>query len=83
VFFSSNKADLELLKSTGIKLDPRPLKKQKKNFKFRSVIWMIRATVRMKKRAADWAESRAINDMIQAQLERQRLHGRKRITSGR
>jgi hypothetical protein len=37
----------------------------------------------MKKRAADWAASRSIHDMIEAQRERQRLQARKSITSGR
>ena len=75
----SNKADLELLRSTGIKLPPRPPKKRNK---FRIVAKMIWATIRMKKRAADWAESRAIHDMIEAQRERQRLQVRKSIISG-
>jgi len=79
--FHSNKADLELLKSTGIKLDPKPPRKRAN--KFRSVVWMVRATVRMKKRAADWAESRVIHDAIEAQRERQRFQGKKSITSGR
>lgn len=80
----SNKADLELLKTTGIKLDPKP--KKKRPSKFRCVVSMIRATIRMKKRAADWAESRAIHDAIEGQRERQRLQAlqsRKSITRGR
>ncbi|KAH8791524.1 Pericentrin-AKAP-450 domain of centrosomal targeting protein-domain-containing protein [Hyaloscypha finlandica] len=81
LFEACNKADLELLKSTGIKLDPKPPKKRPN--RFRSVVWMIRASVRMKKRAADWAGSRAIHDAIEAQRERQRLQARKSITSGR
>ncbi|KAN0101776.1 microtubule associated protein-like protein [Hyaloscypha variabilis] len=81
LFEACNKADLELLKSTGIQLDPRPPKKRPN--KLRSVVWMVRATVRMKKRAAVWAESRAIHDAIEAQRERQKIQARKSITGGR
>jgi len=36
---------------------------------------MIRATVRMKMRAAEWAKYRALNETMEAQRRRQELNG--------
>jgi hypothetical protein len=63
----SNKADLELLRSTGIKLPPRPIKEKKATF--RTVAFMIRATVRMRKGAEQWAKSRKIHEALVAKVE--------------
>jgi hypothetical protein len=70
----SNKADIELLeKAVGQKAPPRPKKKRT----FRQVAQMVRATVRMKKNAELWGESRKLNEKIKAKVEQQQRMARK------
>jgi hypothetical protein len=43
---------------------------------------MVRATVRMKKNAELWGESRKLNEKIKAKVEQQRRMARKSLTAG-
>lgn len=83
---NSNRADLELLESAGLKRPVRPKKKKT----LRQVAWMVRAMIKMKKRAGAWGEKRKLDERIKAKVEQQKRIGmsvgiavRKSITSGR
>jgi hypothetical protein len=43
---------------------------------------MVRATVRMKKNAELWGETRKLNEKIKAKVEQQRRMARKSLTTG-
>jgi hypothetical protein len=78
----SNKADLALLRSANVSIPepPKPVKKAT----FRQVAIMIRATIRMKKGAEQWAKSRKIHDSIVAKVESmKRKSVRKSVGNGR
>ena len=78
----SNKADLALLRSTSVSIPERP--KPVKKATFRQIAIMIRATIRMKKGAEQWAKSRKIHDSIVAKVESmKRKSMRKSIGNGR
>jgi hypothetical protein len=82
IVFNSNKADLALLRTTSVALPERP--KPVKKATFRQVAIMIRATIRMKKGAEQWAKSRKIHDSILAKVESMKQKGaRKSIGSSR
>jgi hypothetical protein len=84
----SNKADLALLKSTGIQLPSKKIKEKKATF--RTVAIMVRATIRMKKGAEQWAKSRKVHDALVSKIESMKKKeaeaskrkSRKSITSG-
>lgn len=67
---SSNEADIRILESAGV---PRPPPREKKKPTIRLVAIAIRATVRMKMGAAKWAESRKIQERIEAKIEQQKM----------
>ncbi|KAE8449961.1 hypothetical protein EG329_007100 [Mollisiaceae sp. DMI_Dod_QoI] len=69
LFEACNKADIKLLLSAGVTLPTREPGKRKT---LRTIAQMVRATVRMKKFAADWAESRKLHDRIKAKIEEQK-----------
>ena len=70
VTLSSNEADIRILESAGV---PRPPPREKKKPTIRLVAIAIRATVRMKMGAAKWAESRKIQERIEAKIEQQKM----------
>ncbi|KAG0647301.1 Spindle pole body pcp1 [Hyphodiscus hymeniophilus] len=70
LFEACNKADLALLRSTPYALPERP--KEVKKTTLRQVAIMVRATVRMKMGAQEWAKSRAIKEALEAKREVQR-----------
>lgn len=63
----SNKADLALLQSTGVQPPVRPTKEKKTTLK--TVSLMVRATIRMKKGADQWAKSKKIHEALIAKVE--------------
>lgn len=72
LFEACNKADIKLLLSAGVTLPPREPEKKKS---LRTVAQAVRATIRMRKFAADWAESRKLHDKIKAKIEEQKIRG--------
>jgi hypothetical protein len=61
------------LLSAGVTLPPREPEKKKT---LRTVAHMVRATIRMKKFATDWAESKKLHDRIKAKIEEQKARSR-------
>jgi len=64
-FFNSNKADLAMIRSSGIEIADRP----KKQVTFKMVAILVRATVRMKKSAEEWRKSRKIQKLLIQKVE--------------
>jgi hypothetical protein len=71
----SNKADLALLQSAGVQLPARPTAtEEKKRPTLKAVALMVRATVRMRTGAEQWAKSRKIHDALVAKVESMRSY---------
>jgi hypothetical protein len=70
---NSNKADIALCEKIGIKRKPKPAKK----ITFGQVAQMVRATVRMRKQAEEWAERRKLGEKIQAKVQEMKEFTRK------
>lgn len=71
----SNKADLALLQSAGVQLPARPTAtEEKKRPTLKAVALMVRATIRMRTGAEQWAKSRKIHDALVAKVESMRSY---------
>ncbi|RQM07594.1 hypothetical protein DH86_00002040, partial [Scytalidium sp. 3C] len=71
-----NKADLQLLQQMGITPDTTFHQRRRS---LRSVVFMITATVRMRKGAENWAKSRKIHEKLVSSLEVMRRKSRRSL----